>query len=163
MKNKDRREFIKLAGTALLVTSGISVFGLVVAKPKKESEESGDEYFSDGYYDDGYYDDGYYDDGYYDDGYATGLNEIRNDSIKLVVAPNPSDGNFELTFNSKSIGQSTILINDLSGKTIVQKNFLLQHGDNRMAFESNMLARGIYELQVKTEQGFGRVRLMIVK
>lgn len=168
MENQDRREFIKIAGKALLVTSGVTVFGLTSAKPKAESGETRDEYFSDGYYDDGYYDDGYYDDGYYDDGYyddgyATGLNQIQKDSLRLVVVPNPSDGNFELTLSAKTAEPSSILINDLSGKTLVSKSQKLQQGINRIPFESGALARGMYELKVITEKGEGSVRLVIMK
>lgn len=72
MEKKDRREFIKIAGKTLLVTSAISVTGLIASCSKgndDDDDEFDDGYYDDGYYDDGYYDDGYYDDGYYDDGY----------------------------------------------------------------------------------------------
>jgi len=163
MEKHDRREFIKIAGKALLVTSGVTVFGLTSAKPKPESGEQQDEYFSDGYYDDGYYDDGYYDDGYYDDGYSTGIGQIRKDALRLVVAPNPSDGNFELMLNAKNAEHSTILINDLTGKTLVRKIHVLQQGGNRVQFQSESLPKGMYELKVITEKGEGSIRLVIVK
>ena len=71
MEKQDRREFIKIAGKTLLVTSVISVTGLVASCSKDDDDDDNfdDGYYDDGYYDDGYYDDGYYDDGYYDDGY----------------------------------------------------------------------------------------------
>lgn len=173
MENKDRREFIKIAGKALLVTSGVAVFGLTSAKPKVESGENQDEYFSDGYYDDGYYDDGYYDDGYYDDGYyddgyyddgyATGMNSIKKESLRLVVAPNPSNGNFELQFSATQEEPSAILINDLAGKTLVNRSVVLRQGMNHIPFESGALPRGMYELKVVTQKGEGSVRLVIVK
>ncbi len=168
MEKQDRREFIRIAGKALLVTSGVTVFGLTSAKPKAENEENRDEYFSDGYYDDGYYDDGYYDDGYYDDGYyddgyATGLNQIPKDPLRLVVAPNPSDGNFELTLSAQTAEHSIILINDLTGKTLVRKIHTLRQGSNRIQFQSEALPKGMYELKVITERGEGSLRLVIVK
>ena len=71
MEKQDRREFIKIAGKTLLVTSAISVTGLLSSCGKDDDDDDkyDDGYYNDGYYDDGYYDDGYYDDGYYDDGY----------------------------------------------------------------------------------------------
>jgi hypothetical protein len=57
-----RRDFLKNSGKAILVTSTISLSGVILnsCTPSDDSDDA----FDDGYYDDGYYDDGYYDDGY---------------------------------------------------------------------------------------------------
>lgn len=199
MEIKSRREFIKLAGTAILVTSGISVFGLVSAKTRAGGEGSGnqpdafgDGYYADGYYDDGYYCDGYYgdgyfcdgyyydgyyydgyyfdgyyDDGYYSDGYypgsSTGFNEITNDTLKLVVSPNPSNGNFDLTMDGMPGDHCLIIISDLLGRTLIQSGYQLQQGLNRIPVQSGIFTGGTYNLTVITEGGRGSLRLLIAR
>ena len=97
MEKNTRRDFIKTTGSALLITTGISVFGVFSgsAKPNTDGEENTD---------------GYYSDGYYSDGYSTGIIPNTVDSLLLSVYPNPSNGNFNLTLNVKAAVASEVFI-----------------------------------------------------
>ncbi len=168
MKNQSRREFIKISGKTLLITSGISVFGLASIPAKaNDGEESNayftDGYYSDGYYFDGYYFDGYYNDGYYNDGYTTGINSYTPDSLDLGVFPNPSNGNFELQLNAKTTGPAEIFVTDLIGRTMLRESKQLTAGPNKISFKAEDLAKGVYYLSVITHKGTGSVRLVIAK
>lgn len=165
MENKTRREFIKIAGKTILVTSSISVFGLTIA-PAQALEEDGQNnaaFFTDGYYDDGYYFDGYYSDGYYYDGYSTGINSYIPDSLNLGVSPNPSNGNFVLEFTAKASGLAEIFITDLIGRTVSRQSRNLNLGANRLEFSLDEITKGVYYLSVITAKGTGSVRLVIAK
>jgi hypothetical protein len=169
MEKPNRREFIKIAGKTILVTSGISVFGLTnsTAAGNDETPSTG-EYFTDGYYDDGYYYDGYYYDGYYYDGYyydgyGTGINSYKPDLLQMAVLPNPSNGNFELQLSSKISGMAEIFITDLIGRTMMRETRELNLGSNKLNFNAEQLAKGVYYLSVITTKGTGSVRLIIAK
>ncbi len=173
MKNQSRREFIKISGKTLLVTSGISVFGLsnLTAKPNEgegNPADFTDAYFTDGYYDDGYYfdgyyNDGYYNDGYYNDGYTTGINSYKPESLDMGVFPNPSNGNFQLQLTAKVTGPAEIFITDLIGRTMLRESKQLVTGTNNIQFNAEQLAKGTYYISVITVKGTGSIRLVIAK
>lgn len=171
MENKTRREFIKIAGKTILVTSGISVIGLnsFAANGAEEPTDLGAAFFTDGYYDDGYYYDGYYHDGYYydgyySDGYSTGINSYKADLLQMAVLPNPSNGNFELKVNSKVSGLAEVFITDMIGRTMMRETRELSLGDNHLNFNAEQkLSKGIYYLSLITVKGTGSVRLVVAK
>ncbi len=147
MEKKTRLEFIKTTGSVLLVTSGISVFGLFSAFAAPESDDP----------------EHYYSDGYYSDGYSTGIDAVTPESLLLTVFPNPSDGNFHLTMNAKSNMNSDIYIHDLAGKTVSARNYNITEGANLVSFEGLDIARGIYILSVVTEKSADSLRIIIAK
>lgn len=173
MKNQTRREFIKISGKTLLVTSGISVFGLS-SMPAKANDGDGnpadftdayftDGYYYDGYYVDGYYSDGYYTDGYYSDGYTTGINSYMPHTLDMGINPNPSNGNFELQLTARVSGPAEIFITDLVGRSMLRESKYLNAGPNNIPFKAEELAKGVYYLSVITAKGTGSVRLVIAK
>lgn len=170
MKNQTRREFIKVTGKTLLVTSGISVIGLNRLDAAANDADGNpdnlfftDGYYSDGYYTDGYYFDGYYSDGYYNDGYSTGINNYQPDLLQMGAFPNPSDGNFDLQLNARSAGLAEIFITDLIGRTMLRETRELTQGSNVLNFKAAQLAKGVYYLSVITTKGTGSVRLVVAK
>jgi len=75
---------------------------------------------------------------------CTGINEA--DAYSFTISPNPSNGNFELQWNSRQTANAQLNIFDISGKlvysTIIDKD--------RMQIALGKILSGCYLLQIKT-------------
>ena len=83
---------------------------------------------------------------------------------ELTVYPNPANGTFTVAITSaEKLGETTIFLNDLSGKTIAIRNITVLSGTNTVQFENNNLVPGTYIISVQVEEknSFTPVRLVI--
>ena len=77
--------------------------------------------------------------------------EPQEKTIQLNIYPNPSHNNINLSFNSYTNGNAQFIIYDISGRIVKQINTATLAGTNKINVETSELAKGIYNLQLKTE------------
>jgi hypothetical protein len=84
---------------------------------------------------------------------------------QLTVFPNPSSEKIEIQFNFSEAKSATILLTDLSGKTVLKilDNKLFENGYHSLEANINTIPNGIYMVVVKTESEFFQQRLVVVK
>lgn len=69
---------------------------------------------------------------------------------ELLVHPNPNTGSFVVTVNTdESIGESAIVVYDVSGKMVLQKQLTLVAGTNSVSFDDTNLVRGTYFVAIE--------------
>ena len=73
-------------------------------------------------------------------------NTIPNDN--LIVYPNPSEGVFNLEFNSAIEMKAQVLVYHLTGKIVYSSDINMIEGLNRFTIVMNEKAKGIYRLFV---------------
>jgi phosphatidylserine/phosphatidylglycerophosphate/cardiolipin synthase-like enzyme len=84
---------------------------------------------------------------------VTGLAEDRNASVKTVkVYPNPNTGSFNVSVTNENIKEVNLVLTDLAGKTVYTTT-LKVNGAQDIKVETNNLPKGIYNLQLKSNQG----------
>lgn len=82
---------------------------------------------------------------------------------KLNIYPNPTQGNSTAVFDAAKNGTATVIISDLTGKTIVSQNIETIAGENSVELEINNLVNGLYIVTIKTENAAYIGRLGITK
>jgi DNA/RNA endonuclease YhcR with UshA esterase domain len=83
----------------------------------------------------------------------TGLTEDLNASVKTVkVYPNPNTGSFNVSLTNENIKEINLVLTDLAGKTVYTST-LKVNGIQDIKVETNNLPKGIYNLQLKSNQG----------
>ena len=86
---------------------------------------------------------------------------------ELVVSghnayPNPTTGLVELTYNLMEKGNTNIIVRDITGKIVIEKNEgSLSLGAHKSFFDLSKLTEGIYtyEIVVNNNSSFGKVVL----
>ena len=76
--------------------------------------------------------------------------------------PNPTTGLVELTYNLMEAGNTSIIVRDITGKVVIEKNEgSLSLGAHKSFFDLSNLSEGIYtyELKVNNNSTFGKVVL----
>ncbi len=90
---------------------------------------------------------------------VTSLAEPLNDSIGARLFPNPNSGNFTIMVNPNLTGVKQIKIVNTVGQLILSDETL----DNRIQFESNALAPGIYDALIMAGGSKTNIKFVIVK
>ena len=83
---------------------------------------------------------------------ATAINQNEAIDNQLSVYPNPSNGSFAVSFLLEKSSQTTISVQDMATKT--SRNVLtkqLPFGKNVLLFQDLNLAKGVYLVQITTE------------
>jgi minor extracellular serine protease Vpr len=96
--------------------------------------------------------------------YATlnfaGIYHDMNSSLNCLLYPNPSNGIYQLEFDSEKEETVSIEVNDLSGKTIEQLNWNLSAGVNTYRFDWTNFSSGIYLVKIVGESGSMNVKVV---
>ena len=79
------------------------------------------------------------------------------------VFPNPSDGNFSISYSSTGSSQVTLRITDLLGRTLFTKSVVSGEGDNKISVDLNDQSRGIYFAEVRNNESVLIKRFIISK
>lgn len=82
---------------------------------------------------------------------CTGISENAIFKTSLNVFPNPSNGNFTLSFNAPHQDNITIELYDVVGKKLSAKQLTNFQGEYSEAFSSRGLSKGVYTLSVRYE------------
>ncbi len=87
------------------------------------------------------------------------VNEISAiDEFKLF--PNPTSGNFNIQWNSKSNEIAQVRIVDITGKVVYQNSHAIFVGMNTLEMDSQSWANGYYTIELKLNDNIGRIKLM---
>lgn len=77
------------------------------------------------------------------------------------VYPNPTAGDFGINISLKENENILVRISDVAGKTVYERNENLKAGNNRLMISSNRLSKGIYMLQLVTENSVNTQKIVI--
>jgi PKD repeat protein len=84
------------------------------------------------------------------------------DDLTVALAPNPSSGDFSLYLNSKyAMGAATALLYDAQGRLIHQKTTQIRAGKSSVDFTGLALPKGVYQVQLRTQEGAGHYKVVI--
>lgn len=86
----------------------------------------------------------------------TNVSNVSDDISRMDIIPNPSEGEFSLSFDLKQSGKATIDILDFSGKllyTIREEEFFIEGKNNINIRLDNKLVSGLYLVRIETERG----------
>jgi len=86
---------------------------------------------------------------------TTGIDEIPAVSDGILIYPNPTNGNFILSFTSLDNVESSIRVFNLAGQVVLEKQFTTSTGLNTINFDFSAYSQGIYvlELALTNEKG----------
>ena len=75
------------------------------------------------------------------------LDVTKNESLSLMVYPNPNNGNFNVKFENAATDQVQIDVYDMSGRSIYKRNFNSQ-GNFNENIQLNAIQTGVYLLSI---------------
>lgn len=79
---------------------------------------------------------------------AVGVNDIEDLKMPIQVFPNPSNGTFTLTFETKKQHSVSLNITDLTGRVVYTEDVLSLNGKYSRDFASTNLSAGVYMLNL---------------
>ena len=75
------------------------------------------------------------------------VNEIKQAPGDIAVYPNPSNGNFSITINSKENGSAEISVYNLLGQLVISQQMPINQGKNNTSIDISGSSTGIYFLE----------------
>jgi serine protease AprX len=82
-----------------------------------------------------------------------GISEQQMNEESFTVYPNPFTSNFEISFYSVKQQTALIILTDISGRKITEKQVSLEMNGNKLNLEgTENLSGGLYILQIRTEE-----------
>lgn len=92
---------------------------------------------------------------------ATGIDEFK--SIPFKVYPNPANEVINIDLGKFSSRVESIHIRDLNGKTLIQESAPGNAQSNVLKFNTTPIARGIYFVVVRSNEGYERVEKIVIQ
>lgn len=83
------------------------------------------------------------------------------DPMDCILYPNPSKGNFTLSFTGKVQQQLTVNVFDLAGKMVVMHVWNVNAGSNTRDLNLTQLSTGIYFTKVSSSTGYTTIKTVI--
>ena len=75
------------------------------------------------------------------------------DSKGILLYPNPTSGEFEISFSAFGKTNARIVVTNSTGQTVSDKSIVVNSGINKIKFDESILTEGIYSVQIiSTEQ-----------
>ncbi len=96
---------------------------------------------------------------YITQGFA-GSNENKFDQ-GFTISPNPSRGDFQIEFKSRSSEAISVEIKNVLGERVLIENLVSLTGDNKFKINNSRLVKGVYFVQLKTGNKTEVKRLVI--
>lgn len=81
---------------------------------------------------------------------ASGIDELNNSLFSLVVYPNPSTGDFSLTYSLTNNEKVSVSIYDFTGRKVDTKVSTGNSGLNTLKISGDDYAKGIYLVEIST-------------
>ncbi len=76
------------------------------------------------------------------------VSELQKDNFRFEVYPNPSDGNFNISYHSESPEDGEMNIYSLKGEKIFNQKINLKKGEHLIKFAEKNISSGYYNLQL---------------
>ncbi|CAA6821506.1 MAG: Metalloprotease MEP2 [uncultured Aureispira sp.] len=89
-----------------------------------------------------------------------GLNQVAASRLNIMLLPNPTDGLASILLDKAAEEDLTVLITDISGKTI--QTTVLHNGSSRLELDLSQLPAAVYLVQIKGNN-FSEVRKLLVE
>ncbi len=90
-----------------------------------------------------------------------GVNENSLNDDAILVAPNPSNGNFKFFVTTNKNQTATFKIYDMFGRTVITEQIKVSNGHNSFDLNLNGLSKGIYSLEFLGDNGRKVERVVI--
>jgi len=84
----------------------------------------------------------------------------KEDDGSFVIAPNPSDGTFYITYNCQAATTGSFKLYDNNGSLITEQSVVCETGDNKSQVDLTDRPTGIYFATFTTNSSFYRVKLL---
>lgn len=95
---------------------------------------------------------------------SLGVHKSATSIVSEVLAyPNPSKGQFTVQLSGDNSSKANILVTNMVGQIVVQKEFKLIGGKQTMAFNISNQAEGIYLLKVVTADGVDSILKIVLE
>lgn len=94
---------------------------------------------------------------------CTGIKMLTANQLNVTIYPNPSNGETNITMNSRNSGKAALKVINTLGQVVYTKTTTLNTGANTLQFDAKGLAAGIYNVVVDTEQGSVVKKLTVSK
>jgi len=91
-----------------------------------------------------------------------GVTEL-SDSNGFMIYPNPSDGQFKISYNSVTNETAVISIIDKIGQVVKSVEYKLASGSNKIEMNTKELASGIYNVKIQIGSNVISKRLILNK
>jgi PKD repeat protein len=91
-----------------------------------------------------------------------GLNESPVVSANITAFPNPGNGHFQYVIHSGNAEQASLVITDIRGALILEKEILLKAGVNTGEVSLEERTAGIYFLELRTQDGNKAIKLIVM-
>ncbi len=84
-------------------------------------------------------------------------------TTEVLVYPNPSSGQFNVRFNGFKSSKATVVISNITGQIVVQKDVELTGNDQTITLSFPNHNHGVYILKVTSEEGTRTLKILIEK
>ncbi|GEM_PF-4431872 len=92
-----------------------------------------------------------------------GSEKVKNE-VQLSLSPNPFNNSTILSFILPQPGKVNITIYDINGRVVQEtQNYAASSGENKIAFEANKLASGVYVVSLRYKETTYTAKAMLVK
>ncbi|MFM7016318.1 MAG: PKD domain-containing protein, partial [Bacteroidota bacterium] len=89
--------------------------------------------------------------------------EMISNDLAFQIYPNPANNNFDLKFSSQTNTSATLIIADLAGKVIMQKEVVLKVGEQKINTDCSNYNQGIYLITLKSNTINASKKLLIIR
>jgi hypothetical protein len=85
----------------------------------------------------------------------------KDESIKLLAHPNPSNGLVHINFNVAYPSTSgRISLQSIQGKVLMSENYMINSGDSTILLDMELLPAGIYIFQLELNEMLGTIKIV---
>ena len=99
----------------------------------------------------------------FDASVPTAINDNKAQSIEISVYPNPSSGNFELSFASDYPQMVEINISNVMGQNVLSTAFQANNGMNNIKLDASELKNGLYYYSVSINNHVASGKILIIE
>lgn len=87
--------------------------------------------------------------------------DFSNTESNIIIIPNPSSGEFLVSYNIPYSGEYTIQIADSYGRIIVNKTEELKKGNSFLPFDLSNYSKGIFTISIRNKTSTAKQRIVI--
>jgi hypothetical protein len=92
----------------------------------------------------------------------TGTNVVPQEMLAAVAYPNPGSDLLNIKVNAaRDLGQTRLVMTDLTGRTVLEERLTWSGNGGRHILDISALPNGTYTLEMLTEAGIARQRVMV--